>query len=113
MARTFVQEGNTIDAVAGVGGVKSGDVVILGALVGIAEVDAAEGATYALALTGVHKLAKAAGAGINAGAKTYWVTAAKNCTATADSHTLLGACVETVGTDATSVLVRLNGTTAP
>lgn len=111
MARSFVQPGNTIDAVAGVGGVKSGDVVILGSLVGIAEVDAAESESYALNLTGVHKLAKATGAGINAGAKTYWQTATKDCTATAGSNTLLGACVETAGTDATSVLVRLNGTT--
>ncbi len=38
---------------------------------------------------GVHKLAKATGAGINAEAKTYWVTADKNCTATVGNNSCL------------------------
>ena len=71
MAKTFVQQGDTIDAVAGVGGVKSGDVVVVGNLIGVAQTDALEGASYALSLTGVWLLPKAAGA-ILVGAAVWW-----------------------------------------
>jgi predicted RecA/RadA family phage recombinase len=111
MSRTYLQPGSTIDAIAGVGGVKSGDAVILGSLFGVAEVDALEGESYALTLTGVHLLPKATGAGINQGAKVYWVVANKECTATVGSNVLIGSCVETAGSSDTTVKVRLNGTT--
>jgi predicted RecA/RadA family phage recombinase len=111
MSRTYLQPGNTIDAVAGVGGVKSGDAVVLGSLFGIAEVDAAEGETYSLTLVGVHVLPKATGAGINAGAKTYYDVSEKNCVALDTGNVLIGAAVDTAGSSDTTVKVRLNGTT--
>jgi predicted RecA/RadA family phage recombinase len=109
MARTYVQPGNTIDAVAGVGGVKSGDIVLYGALVGIAEVDAVEGASYALNLVGVHRLVKASGQ-INAGAQVWLDNSAHNVV-NASSVGLypLGAAVEAAGSSDTTVLVRLSG----
>jgi predicted RecA/RadA family phage recombinase len=109
MSRTFVQEGNTIDAIASSGGVTSGSVQIVGAFVGIAEVDAAEGETYALTLVGCHRLPKAAGA-LNAGALAYWVDSPGNVAGSGD--TLLGAVVEYAASTDTSVIVRLNGTVA-
>ena len=109
MARTYVAPGDTIDVVAGVGGVTSGAVVAVGSLIGVAEVSAAEGESFALSLVGVHRLPKTTGAGINVGAKTYWD--GNGCTATVGTNTLLGAAVETAGTDDTTALVRLNGAT--
>lgn len=109
MSRTFVQPGNSIDAVAPAGGVSSGDVVVVGSLVGVAETNAAEGETYALTLTGVHRLPKAVGA-ILAGAVVWFDAAAgKVVAATGIGLWPLGAAVAAAGTNDTEVLVRLNG----
>ena len=43
MSRTFVQPGNTIDAIAPVGGVKGGVPEMLGSFFGVPEVDRARG----------------------------------------------------------------------
>ena len=94
MARTFQQPGDTIDADASVGGtdgVRTGEVVVLGSLVGIAETTALPGESFALNLVGVHRLPKGAEQ-INAGAKVHWSGAA--VTATAGANRLLGAAVE-------------------
>jgi predicted RecA/RadA family phage recombinase len=111
MSRTFVQPGNTIDAIAPAGGVKSNDGIVLGSLFGIAEVDAAEGETYSLTLVGVHRVPKATGGPLAAGALAYWDAAAKNVTATAAGNTMIGAIVEQAASADTSALVRLNGGT--
>ena len=108
MSRTFVQPGNTIDAIAPVGGVKSGVPAMLGSLFGVPEVDALEGETYALNLVGVHRLPKAAGAPLEPGTLAYWSESPPEVAGS--GTTLIGAVVEHAGSDDTSVLVRLNGT---
>lgn len=109
MSRTLVQPGKTIDAVAGSGGVDSGDVVVVGNLIGVAETDAAEGEGYALTLVGVHVLPKATGA-INVGAEVWWDADNSNvANASAEGLYLLGCAVEAAGSGDTSVRVRLNG----
>jgi predicted RecA/RadA family phage recombinase len=88
--------------------VKSGDVVVVGALVGIAQYDAVEGGEVETMVEGVHELPKG-NAAITAGAKAYWDAANKVCTATATGNTLLGAAILSAGADATTCRVRLNG----
>jgi predicted RecA/RadA family phage recombinase len=111
MARTFVQPGNTIDAVApGPGGVKSGDVVVLGALVGVAEVTVAAGETYSLNLVGVHRLPKTTGGALEPGALAYWVPGTGKVAGAGTAGNIpIGTVTEHAGSDATEVLVRLNG----
>jgi predicted RecA/RadA family phage recombinase len=70
--KNFIQDGNVVTAVAGTGGVSSGDVVVEGNLIGVAATDALEGAEYELALTGVYALPKQTGTGIDAGARVWW-----------------------------------------
>ena len=110
MAKSFVQPGDTIDAVAGVGGVKSGDVVVVGNLIGVAQTDALEGATYALSLTGVWRLPKATGA-IDVGAKVWWDATVGNnvVNASGAGYWPIGCAVAAAGANDTTCLVRLDG----
>jgi len=73
MAKTYIQEGNVVTVTAPTNGVKSGDVLVVGNLIGVCNIDAAEGAETELSLTGVWELPKASGQ-INAGAVVWWDT---------------------------------------
>ncbi|MGA7452477.1 MAG: DUF2190 family protein [Rhodoplanes sp.] len=109
MAKTFVQPGDTVDPVAPVGGVKSGDVVVVGNLIGVAQTDALEGVSYALALEGVWRLPKASGA-INAGAKVWWDAGNGNVANASGSGLFpLGCAVAAAGANDTTALIRLDG----
>jgi predicted RecA/RadA family phage recombinase len=110
MARTFVQEGNTIDCIApGPVGVVSGVPLLIGNLFGVPEVTAKAGETFALNVVGVHRLPKATGA-LEPGALAYWAVGAGNVTGTDTSNYLIGVVVEHTGSDDKEVSVRLNGT---
>jgi predicted RecA/RadA family phage recombinase len=107
--KNFVQPGNTVTLAASAG-VKSGDLVIVGALAGVANYDApAAGGDVEVSLVGVFTLPKSTGAAINQGAKTYWDVSESNCTATDTGNMLIGAAVATAGSSDTTVRVRLNG----
>jgi predicted RecA/RadA family phage recombinase len=111
MSRTFVQPGDTIDAVAPSGGVTVGVPVMFGALFGIPEVSAAEGETYSLTVVGVHRLPKAAVA-MAAGAIAFFNTSTKAIGATGAGLFPIGAVIADAGSGDASVLVRLNGVAA-
>lgn len=86
-----VQQGKKLDFVNTTGAaILSGDLVIFGALVGVAITDIGTGETGAVDLEGVYTFAKAAGA-ITQGAKLYWVIADKTLTTTASTNPLVGA----------------------
>ena len=109
MAKTFVQPGDTIDAVAPVGGVTSGGVVVVGNLIGVAQSSALEAETYALALTGVWTLPKASGA-ILVGASVWWDSSGGNVANASGSGLYpLGCAVAAAGANDTTCLVRLDG----
>jgi predicted RecA/RadA family phage recombinase len=109
MARTFVQPGDTIDAVApAVTGVTSGVPILLGNLFGMPETSAAPGETFALNLVGVHRLPKASGA-LEPGALAYWATGTAHVVGTGAGNYLVGVVVAHAGSDDTEVLVRLDG----
>ena len=75
--------------IAPVGGVVSGQALLVGAKVCVAFDNAIAGATVVVCTEGVFELPKASGA-IAQGAKVYWDDTAKNMTATVGSNTLCG-----------------------
>jgi predicted RecA/RadA family phage recombinase len=106
--RNYVQRGDTLDITAP-GAVASGDVVIKGVIVGISNVDAAEGETFALDVVGVFDLPKVAALAIGQGDAVYWDTANKVVTKTAGGNTKLGVATIAAPNPSGSVSVRLNG----
>jgi predicted RecA/RadA family phage recombinase len=109
MARNFVQPGDTLSLTAPAGGVTSGQFVIVGAFAGVAQHDAAAGASVEVMVTGVWMLPKAAATAIAAGAAVYWDGAAGNVTTTAAGNTAIGAAVKAAADADATAAVRLNG----
>jgi predicted RecA/RadA family phage recombinase len=105
--RNFVKKGEVIDYPNSTGSaIKSGDLVVIGNLAGVAQTDIADGSVGAVLLTGVFSIAKAAGA-VSIGAKLYYVTADKNLTTTATNNTLVGVAHAAALTGDTTVQLQL------
>jgi predicted RecA/RadA family phage recombinase len=103
MARTFVQPGNTTDAIApGPDGVVTGVPLLIGSLFGIPEVTPAAGESFALS--------KAAHA-LKPGGLAYWASGNGNVIGTAATNYKIGVTVEHANADDPDVLVRLEGVT--
>jgi predicted RecA/RadA family phage recombinase len=86
--------------------IASGDMVLLGVLIGIAAADYVSGDAGQAQMEGVFEVPKASGA-LTQGAKLYYDAGAKNLTATATSNTFAGwAYADAASGDAT-VLVLL------
>lgn len=109
MAKNLVQDGDILTFIAPAGGVLSGAGVLIGATFGVANVNAAEGVPFALSLTGVWELPKAATVTPAPGALLYWDNTAKAVTATASGNTLIGIHAGRVAAGAAdaTILVRL------
>ncbi|MEO9132430.1 MAG: DUF2190 family protein [Sphingomonas sp.] len=106
--RNYVQRGDTLDIIAAAV-VASGDVVIKGSIIGIANADAAVGDTFALDVVGVFNLPKVAALAIGQGDVVYWDSANAVVTKTAGGNTKLGVAIEPVPNPSAAVSVRLNG----
>lgn len=87
--KNFIQPGDALDCVAPSGGVVSGRPVIIGSLIGVASVTAAEGASFVLQRTGVYRLPKTQAQAWTQGAKIYW-TSGNLATTTSSGNTLIG-----------------------
>lgn len=83
MATNYVQEGRLIDYTPSAA-VKSGQVVVIGSVVGVAVADIAASAAGAVCIEGVFEIPKATGA-ITAGAVVYWDADGDPIGGTADS----------------------------
>ncbi len=110
--KNFVQPGTVVTAIAApASGIKSGDGVLVGALFGIAAIDApAAGGEIEIAVVGVFDL-PAAGP-IVVGAPVAWDAAAKRVTATLTANALIGVALLAIGAGAGTARIRLNGTAA-
>lgn len=106
--RNFVQRGDTLDIIADAP-VASGDVVIKGAIVGVSNVDAKAGETFALDVVGVFTLPKVAALAIDQGEPVYWDADDGVVTTDDDGTVKLGVATEAVPNPSPSVPVRLNG----
>lgn len=71
MANNFIQPGNIIEYTAAAD-IKSGDVVKMGNILGVALLDIANGATGSVQITGVFTCPKVSGAVIKAGESLTW-----------------------------------------
>jgi len=85
-----VQEGRAVYVPAPIGDVDSGDLVIIGSLIGIAGHDAAAGELVPLWTDGIYSLPKAAPQAWGVGDLVYWDAGAGKATTTAQGNTLIG-----------------------
>lgn len=106
---TFRNNGITIDYTP-VANVTSGDVVVLGSIVGIADHDITANQLGALTIEGVYQLPKATGSSsaIAAGAKVYWDAVNEVVTTTAGSNKCIGYTVAAASDDDATVDVKLS-----
>jgi predicted RecA/RadA family phage recombinase len=108
--KNYIEPGDTL-TVAAPAAVNSGDVVVVGKLVGIATVNAALGAPVAVKLTGVFELPKVSAEAWTVGAPINWVVATKQCS-TGAGQALLGYASEPAANPSSVGRVRLNPTAA-
>lgn len=106
--KNYVQPGNNLTLTAPAD-VLSGDVVKVGAIVGVAAGDAASGAKFDLVTVGVFDLPKVAAQAIAEGDVIYWDADAKLATKTASGNTKLGAAVAAAANPSSRLPVRLSG----
>jgi predicted RecA/RadA family phage recombinase len=104
--RNYVQPGDVVTLTAP-SDCKSGDVINVGSLIGIAATDAKTGQEVETALVGVFELPKAAGSALEPGALAYWTESPGSVAGS--GSTLLGVVIAHAASDATKVRVRLNG----
>jgi predicted RecA/RadA family phage recombinase len=107
MATNYISNGNILDYVAA-SDIKSGQLVIIGAIAGVALTDIAKGATGAVQIYGIWELDKAKGE-IVIGAKLYWDNASMSLTTIAKDNAYVGVAIEAATASATSVKILLNG----
>ncbi|QJP14680.1 DUF2190 family protein [Starkeya sp. ORNL1] len=107
--KTYLGKGDTVDLTAPSGGVVSGVAYLLGVLVAVANVTAAQGVTVAFSRSGVFTLPKATGQTWTEGAVLYWDNTAKNFTTTASSNTKAGVALAAAASGDTSGKVLLPG----
>ena len=91
--KSFILQGDTIDVFAPTS-VVSGQLVILGGLVGVATTTAAAGTTFALKTTGVFELPKLSTEVWTIGQKIYWDATNQWSTTTVGSNAQIGVAAE-------------------
>ncbi|WP_421921599.1 capsid cement protein [Marinobacter salarius] len=114
MATNYSQKGEVIDFTNGTGSdIASGEVVVVGNLVGVAITDIADTEIGAVGIEGVWELPKVSAAVIGAGETVNWddsVSAFDDNQATPATDDLTGGCVAVAaaGNGDTTVLVKIN-----
>ena len=105
--KNFVQKGSTVDYAASAN-ITSGQPVLVGAMLGIAATDIANGATGILATEGVFTLPSLTGTGWAQGAQLYWDDTNKRVTNVASGNTACGKCWNTKASADATCLVKVN-----
>jgi len=109
MAKNYVQEGDVIDYVNASGStITSGTAVLIGARLGVALADIANGATGSVQVEGVFTVPKLGTDVVAAGALLYWDNTNKRLTTTASGNTLSGFAVAAAGSGVTAVNIKIN-----
>ncbi len=104
--KNYLQPGDTI-TIPAPASFASGDVVIIGGLVGIAAGDAAAAAPLDVVTRGIFSLPKAAAADFTLGATVYFDATNKVATATATGNARIGLAVAAAAANTAAVEVRL------
>ena len=109
MANNYVQEGDVIDYANASGStITSGTPVLIGARLGVALADIANGATGSVQVEGVFTVPKLGTDVVAAGALLYWDNTNKRLTTTASGNTLSGFAVAAAGSGVTAVNIKIN-----
>ena len=103
--KNFIQPGETLTLTAP-STVTSGQLVVVGSIVGVANFDAASGDDVEVDIEGVFELPKVSGDSIVVGDKLYWNGTALTKTAGTGSKPLVGYAVAAAGIG--SLLIRCN-----
>lgn len=115
--KNYINPGRILMLTAPSGGVVSGTAYLIGSLLVVATVTAAEGAAFGALTCGVVELPKAVEDGFTEGEKLYWDNSAKKITDTAGGNTLIGtavapvAAVVSLATDALAADLLIAGLT--
>jgi predicted RecA/RadA family phage recombinase len=108
--KNYVQEGKNLPyLVPSATTIASGQGVKVGLLFGVAIIGGTTGHTISLATEGVYDLPKAGSLAINIGDAVYWDDTNKRVNKTASGNLPVGIAVESVGSAATTVNVKLGG----
>lgn len=107
MTTKFVQPGEVIDYTAGAN-IASGQVVLMGARIGVALKAIANGETGPVQVTGVFNIAKLSTDNMAQGALLYWDNTNSRLTTTASGNTLAGFAAAAAGSSTTSVNIKIN-----
>jgi len=107
MTTKYVMSGEVIDYAAG-SNITSGQVVVVGARVGVALASIASGATGAVRVKGIFTLAKLSTDVVAQGALLYWDNANTRLTVTAGGNTLAGYASVAAGNGVATVDINLN-----
>lgn len=105
--RNHIQRGDTLTIPAPTGGVSSGDMVLVGALFGVAAADADEGDDVAVSVEGVFELPKTAADAVTVGAALYHDATAGELTVTDTDNTRVGYATMAAGAGVLTVAVKL------
>jgi predicted RecA/RadA family phage recombinase len=115
--KNYISTGKVLTLTAPSGGVVSGTAYLIGGLLVVATVTAAEGALFAAVTCGVVDLPKAADDAFSEGEKVYWDNSAMKITETSGGNTLVGvalapvAAVVALATDALAADLLIAGLT--
>lgn len=107
--KNYIQNGDMITVTAPVGGVASGQGILVGSLFGVVAVTAAEGAEVEIAMAGVFDLPKAPATVIAQGNRVAWDDTAKEIAQPGVGLYPVGIAVIAAGNGATTIRVRLDG----
>ena len=107
MSTYFIEKGEVITYTATNKNILSGELIIIGSIVGIAKTDIPIGETGAVHITGIYSLPKANEA-ITQGAKVYWSNANNNVTTNKTEATLIGVAANNTISSESQVHVLLN-----
>lgn len=107
--KNYIQNGDMITVTAPIGGVTSGQGLLVGSLFGVVAATAAEGEAVEFATTGVFELPKDAATVIDTGDRVAWNDTAKEIALPGVGLYLVGIAVTAAGNGTTTVRVRLDG----
>lgn len=107
MTTKFVQPGEVIDYTASAN-IASGQVVLMGARIGVALKAIANGETGPMQVTGVFNIAKLSTDNMAQGALLYWDNTNSRLTTTASGNTLAGFAAAAAAASTTSVNIKIN-----
>ena len=107
MKAVFYHDGKRIDIVQS-NDIESGDVVLIGELIGVQTNQIKKDEKGSVAISGVFQVEKKPGFSFPEGQKVYWDNTVKQATSTASGNTLMGLTVAQTGTQDRTVLVKIN-----